>query len=529
MLFLRLRHAAVEGGTSLVELTPGADVAHPPRRGVPAGPARRRPGAGAGAHRRRRRRGVPPGPPRGPGVARRGAGACPRLLARPRRRAAAGGGAGTAVAGRARGRGGRGGRRCWRRRCPAARFLPALRRGNVRGALDMGLAPGLLPGSGLARRRAGVVRRRVGVGAGGAGARGRAVWPRWPARAGWQRGLARPGAERRAGRHPGAALVALGADVAGDFPDRDLAERALAAGGLRGGRGRPPLGDRRPGRRGAAAAVAHERPGTTTNVEGRVSRLGQKLVPARPGLAGLDDRRRAGRRSSGADLGVASAAGLWDEIERLAPAYAGAHRRRCSSRRRPATGSSCRCDPGAAPATGLTRSTRWPCPGSSRSSARERRPGWAWPRPPGGRPGRARRRPAPTAPPVPPARPPTRPAPPPTLAQAAGAARPAPRPVPAVDSYSLRLVAVPAPLRRRQRRGRVAVARPAGARGGGPGQPVRPRPPGRWRPATGCACARPGAPWSCRPRPTARCPAGWWPSTSTCRRRAARGQRRRRS
>ena len=29
---------------------------------------------------------------------------------------------------------------------PGARFLPALRRGNVHGALDMGLAPGLLPG-----------------------------------------------------------------------------------------------------------------------------------------------------------------------------------------------------------------------------------------------------------------------------------------------------------------------------------------------------------------------------------------------
>ena len=29
---------------------------------------------------------------------------------------------------------------------PDARFLPALRRGNVNGALDMGLAPGLLPG-----------------------------------------------------------------------------------------------------------------------------------------------------------------------------------------------------------------------------------------------------------------------------------------------------------------------------------------------------------------------------------------------
>ena len=41
---------------------------------------------------------------------------------------------------------------------PAARFLPALRRGNVMGALDMGLAPGILPGTGIARSRQGVVR-----------------------------------------------------------------------------------------------------------------------------------------------------------------------------------------------------------------------------------------------------------------------------------------------------------------------------------------------------------------------------------
>ena len=34
---------------------------------------------------------------------------------------------------------------------PAARFLPALRRGNVIGALDMGLAPGLLPDASLSK------------------------------------------------------------------------------------------------------------------------------------------------------------------------------------------------------------------------------------------------------------------------------------------------------------------------------------------------------------------------------------------
>ena len=38
---------------------------------------------------------------------------------------------------------------------PKARFLPALRRGNVMGALDMGLSPGVLPGSASASTTAG--------------------------------------------------------------------------------------------------------------------------------------------------------------------------------------------------------------------------------------------------------------------------------------------------------------------------------------------------------------------------------------
>ena len=47
---------------------------------------------------------------------------------------------------------------------PSARFLPALRRGNVMGALDMGLAPGPVAGTGIARRRAGsgTARSRAG-------------------------------------------------------------------------------------------------------------------------------------------------------------------------------------------------------------------------------------------------------------------------------------------------------------------------------------------------------------------------------
>ena len=115
----------------------------------------------------------------------------------------------------------------------------------------------------------------------------------------------------------------MGADPLGDFPDRrpgrarpsTAADFVVAVDGFLSAVG------------GAAdvvlpAAIAHERTGTTTNIEGRVTRLAQKLVA--PGqcwpdwmiAAELADRL-------GGDLGVSSAAELWDEIERLAPSHAG--------------------------------------------------------------------------------------------------------------------------------------------------------------------------------------------------------------
>jgi predicted molibdopterin-dependent oxidoreductase YjgC len=70
------------------------------------------------------------------------------------------------------------------------------------------------------------------------------------------------------------------------------------------------------------AAEAHERPGTTTNIEGRVSRLGQKLVP--PGQAWPDWMIAAELAVHlDADLGLDSVGAVWDEVERLAPAYRG--------------------------------------------------------------------------------------------------------------------------------------------------------------------------------------------------------------
>ena len=105
---------------------------------------------------------------------------------------------------------------------PKAKFLPALRRGNVFGALDMGLAPGVLPG-------------RVGLDAGRA--RFTTAWGSVPDRAGRSTAeiLASMAAESSsepdaAGGSPVTALVLLGADPLSDFPDHALAKQALSGG-----------------------------------------------------------------------------------------------------------------------------------------------------------------------------------------------------------------------------------------------------------------------------------------------------------
>ncbi|MET0825351.1 MAG: NADH-quinone oxidoreductase subunit NuoG, partial [Acidimicrobiales bacterium] len=90
------------------------------------------------------------------------------------------------------------------------RFLSTLRRGNVHGALDMGLAPGVLPG-------------RAPLDGGGEALAD--VWPTVPASVGLDtdamlQGAADGGLD---------VLVLLGADPVQDAPDRDLARRALEA------------------------------------------------------------------------------------------------------------------------------------------------------------------------------------------------------------------------------------------------------------------------------------------------------------
>jgi NADH-quinone oxidoreductase subunit G len=182
------------------------------------------------------------------------------------------------------------------------KILPVLRRANVNGALDMGLAPGFLPG-------------RVTLDDG-------RDWfaPHWstlPASTGLDtEEILEAAAEGRI-----ETLVLLGADLS-DFPDRDLAERALQ--GAKKVIALDLFLNESSSRADVVlpAAGFAECDGTTTNIEGRVSTLRQRVTP--PGTARSDwmiAAELAFRMK--ADLGLESVDDIWSEIERLAPSHNG--------------------------------------------------------------------------------------------------------------------------------------------------------------------------------------------------------------
>ena len=186
---------------------------------------------------------------------------------------------------------------------PGARFLPALRRGNVHGALDMGLAPGVLPG-------------RVGLDAGREALS--SAWDKVPTARG--RDTAAILADAAEGRIQ--CLVLLGADPLADFPDRELARRGLSGAGTVISVDTFLTDSNRQAAVVLPAATFAERGGTTTNIEGRVTRLGRKITP--PGVAWPDWMIATQLAAhAGADLGLESLEAIWDEIERVAPSHSG--------------------------------------------------------------------------------------------------------------------------------------------------------------------------------------------------------------
>jgi len=187
---------------------------------------------------------------------------------------------------------------------PGVRFLSALRRGNVHGALDAGLAPGFLPG-------------RVTLDAARDWYAER--WGAVPA----ERGLDATGILEATAAGRVRALVLLGADPLADFPDAEVVERALAAAPFVVAVDAFETGSARHADVFLPCALWGEKAGTTTNLEGRVQRLSRKVAPE--GTA-MDDWRIATELALrlGHDFDLATVDEVTDEIAAVAPAHIGA-------------------------------------------------------------------------------------------------------------------------------------------------------------------------------------------------------------
>ncbi len=184
-----------------------------------------------------------------------------------------------------------------------ATFLTALRRSNVRGALELGMAPGLLPG-----------RMTLDGGRDWMAER----WHRVPETTGLDAaGIIEAAADGRI-----RTLILLGADPLADLvADVDTAaalERATVISLATHHSASSLAGDI------VLPVAAHaEVGGTTTNLEGRVSALGQRVNS--PGSTRADWVIAAELSARlGTDLGLTSIEGIQAEIERVVPTFAGA-------------------------------------------------------------------------------------------------------------------------------------------------------------------------------------------------------------
>jgi len=183
-----------------------------------------------------------------------------------------------------------------------ASFLSALRRGNVHGALDAGLAPGLLPG-------------RTTIADSGAAFAD--AWGSVPESA----GLDTAGMLAAAAAGDIDVLVLLGADPLSDFPDAAAAEAGLA------GAATVIAVDTLPNASVVAhadlvlpAAAATEVDGTFTNLEGRVSVCEQKVTPCGTARSDWMIAAQIALRLE-ADLGIDSPAAARAELAALSSCH----------------------------------------------------------------------------------------------------------------------------------------------------------------------------------------------------------------
>ncbi len=182
---------------------------------------------------------------------------------------------------------------------PGARFLPALRRGNLHGALEMGLTPGLLPG-------------------------GRTLDTTLE---GWNMPPQAPGLDTTGILNAAVAgtidtLVLLGADPITDVPDADLALAAFERVGSIVSVDSFMTESTRRADVILPAAMYGEVDGSFLNLEGRLSPVQAKVTS--PGQARQDWMIAAEvAAGAGGDLGFTMLADIRREISEMVPAFAG--------------------------------------------------------------------------------------------------------------------------------------------------------------------------------------------------------------
>ncbi len=190
------------------------------------------------------------------------------------------------------------------RKFPQARFLPLLRRGGTVGALDVGMAPGLLPG-------------RVTLAS--ASDWYRSAWGAAPE----ARGLGTEEVLQAAAAGKIKTLVLLGADPVVDFPYSRLASEGLSAVSTLISVDLFNTASVRRADIVLPAAGFGEREGTHVNVEGRATAVTAQVTP--PGVARRDWQIAAElARLLGGDLGISSPRDAWEELARLSPLHSGA-------------------------------------------------------------------------------------------------------------------------------------------------------------------------------------------------------------
>ncbi|MGI9646550.1 MAG: molybdopterin-dependent oxidoreductase, partial [Ilumatobacteraceae bacterium] len=167
---------------------------------------------------------------------------------------------------------------------PGTTVLPALRRGNVVGALSLGMAPASDEHDGLATLRAAVA-GSIDL------------------------------------------LVLVGADPLNDCPDAELARRALAGARRIISVDTMPTESTKLADVVLAVAAYGEKSGTTTNLEGRVTSLAQKVTArgtVRPDwMVAVELGRMLGDRSFGADHPLADVTGVDDVTDAIAATVPG--------------------------------------------------------------------------------------------------------------------------------------------------------------------------------------------------------------